>query len=122
MPLLSGAHDLYDTAIAELGDLRKLQKLTESNNDKIKDVIEQLEKRLPSGTIIHAMSFTEEGVTMNVTANDDEAGSNALIAKTLKQLKGIEYFKDNVDISGIKVVNENGISKVNFSITCTYVN
>jgi type IV pilus assembly protein PilM len=122
MPLLSGAHDLYDTAIAELEDLRKLQKLTESNNDKIKDVIEQLEKRLPSGTIIHAMSFTEEGVTMNVTANDDEAGSNALIAKTLKQLKGIEYFKDNVDISGIKVVNENGISKVNFSITCTYVN
>jgi type IV pilus assembly protein PilM len=122
MPLLSGAHDLYDIAIAELEDLRKLQKLTESNNDKIKDVIEQLEKRLPSGTIIHAMSFTEEGVTMNVTANDDEAGSNALIAKTLKQLKGIEYFKDNVDISGIKVVNENGISKVNFSITCTYVN
>ena len=51
---------------------------------------------------------------MNVTANDDEAGSNALIAKTLKQLKGIEYFKDNVDISGIKVVNETGISKVNY--------
>lgn len=122
MAPLSGAHDAYDLAVTELADLEKCKELTSSNNDRIKDVIEQMEKKLPSGTVIHAMNFTENEVTMNVTANDEGRGSNALIAKILKQLKGIEYFKDNADISGIKVENQNGISKVNFLITCTYVN
>lgn len=121
IPALCGTHNAYDLALLELEDLEKFQDMTASHNDKIKDVIEQLEKKLPSGTVIHSMKFTEEQVVMNVTANDDEAGSNALIAKTLKQLKGIEYFKDNVDISGIQVENNEGISKVNFSIICTYV-
>ena len=122
MPSLSEAHDAYKLALAELEDLERFQEMTTSNNDMIKDVIEQLEKKLPSGTLIHSMKFTEDQVIMNVTANDDEAGSNALIAKTLKQLKGIDYFKNQVDISGIKVENDNGISKVNFTITCSYVN
>lgn len=122
MPSLSEAHDAHRVALAELEDLDKFQEMTTSNNDMIKDVIEQLEKKLPSGTLIHSMKFTEEQVVMNVTANDDESGSNALIAKTLKQLKGIDYFKNNVDITGIKVENDNGVSKVNFTITCTYVN
>lgn len=121
MPPLSGAHEAYDLALAELADLEKLQEMTGSNNDMIKDVIEQLERKLPSGTVIHAMNFTEIGVVMNVTANDEGVGSNALIAKILKQLKGIEYFGDNVDISGIKVDNNDVISKVTFTITCTYI-
>ena len=122
MEPLSGAHDAYDLATAELMDLEKFEEMTGSNNDNIKDVIEQMEKKLPSSAVIHSMKFTETGVTMNVTANDEGTGSNALIAKILKQLKGIEYFQDNVDISGINVENRDGISKVNFVITCTYVN
>lgn len=122
MKPLSGAHDAYDLAITELADLEKFKEMTDSNNDNIKDVIEQMEKKLPSGAVIHSMKFTETGVTMNITANDEGTGSNALIAKILKQLKGIEYFQDNVDISGINVENQDGISKVNFVITCTYVN
>lgn len=121
MPPLSGAFDDYDKSVTELNDLKLLQELTESNNDRIKDVIEELERKLPSGTVTHTMKFTEDKVIMNVTANDDEAGSNALLAKILKQLKGIDYFKDNVDISGIRIEDDNGVSKVNFTITCTYV-
>ncbi len=121
MESLSGAHATYDLAVTELADLEKFQDLTDSNNDRIKDVIEQLEKKLPTSTIIHSMDFTEAGVTMNVTVNDEGAGSNALIAKILRQLKGIEYFGDNVDVSGIRVVNENGLDRVNFTISCIYV-
>lgn len=120
MESLSGAHDTYDLAVTELADLERFREMTDSNNDKIKDVIEQLERKLPSSTVIHSMNFTETTVTMNVTANDEGAGSNALIAKILKQLKGIEYF-DNVDISGIKVIKDDGMDRVNFSISCTYV-
>lgn len=121
MEELSGAHDAYELALIELTDLEKFKEMTSSNNDNIKDVIEQMEKKLPSGTVIHSMKFTETEVTMNVTANDEGTGSNALIAKTLKQLKGIEYFQNNVDISEINVENQNGISRVNFVITCSYV-
>lgn len=121
LPKLTGAHSEYDKSLKELEDLKKLETMTKSNNDHIRDVIEQMEKKLPKGTVTHSMEFTETGVVMNVTANDNSAGPNALIAKILKQMKDIEYFKENVDVSGISVVDENGISLVNFTITCSYV-
>jgi hypothetical protein len=117
---LSGAKEAYDLALAELNDLEKFMDMTDSNNDMIKDVIEQFERKLPSGVVVHSMNFTEKGVTMNVSALDMGAGSNAIIAKTLKQLKGIELFKNNVDISSINVQSNEGITRVSFTITCTY--
>lgn len=120
MKPLSGVKDAYDLAVTELADLEKLVDMTDSNNDRIKDVIEQFERKLPSGVVVNSMNFSESGVTMNVTAIDMGTGSNAIIAKTLKQLKGIEYFKNKVDISGINVQNQDGTSRVSFTITCTY--
>lgn len=120
MPALSGVHSEYETALKELEDLQTLDDMTESNNDTIKDVIGELENKLPTGTVIHSMQFTEKDVTMNVTASDNNAGSGALIAVIYKQLKTIEYFGDNVKISGITEVEENGVSMVSFTIVCTY--
>ncbi|MBH1939784.1 pilus assembly protein PilM [Mobilitalea sibirica] len=121
LPPLSGVHEELNAANAELGELTKLKDMTQSNNDYIKEIIDELERKLPSGTVIHTMVFQNTAVTMNVTANDDSAGPNALVYKTLKQLKTIKYFKENIDVSGISVSVENGISKVNFTITCKYV-
>lgn len=121
LPQLTGAHSTYETAVNELKDLEKLESMTKSNNDNIRDVIEQLEKKLPKGTVTHSMEFSEAGVVMNLTANDNSAGPNALIAKILKQVKDIDYFKDNVTVSGISVVDDNGLALVNFTLTCNYV-
>lgn len=119
MPPTSGFHSEYDQAVLELDNLHELEKMTQSNNDMIKDVIEELEKKLPSGTVINSMQFSETEVTMNVTINDDGGGSYALITKLIKQLKTIEYF-ENVDDSGITTSQEDLITKVSVTITCTY--
>ena len=116
---LSGAHEEYDKALAELEDLQKLEAMTGSRNDDITAIINELEKKLPSGSVIHSMQFTENGVNMNVTANDDSTGPNAIIAKTLIQLKNIDYFQ-SVDVSGISETEEDGLSKVTFTLSCTY--
>jgi type IV pilus assembly protein PilM len=119
MPQLSDSFSKYDQSVKELEDLQKLEDMTKSNNDLIKEVIGELEKKLPTGTIINSMQFAETGVTMNVTVNDNSIGPNAMIAKLLIQLKTIKYFQ-NADISGISSSQENGITNVNFTITCTY--
>jgi type IV pilus assembly protein PilM len=119
LPQLSGVHDEYGQAVLKLDDLLKLEEMTESNNDMIKEVIQELENKLPTGTIIHSMQFNESDVIMSVTVNNDSTGPNALIAKLLIQLKTIEYFQ-KVDVSDIVASQENEVSKVSFTITCTY--
>ena len=120
LPALSGVHEEYETVLKELDNLQELESKTKSNNDNIKNVITELESKLPKGTVIHSMQFTENDVTMSVTASDSKTGPNALIAVILKQLKTIEYFKENVQVSGITVSEENGSAMVSFTILCTY--
>lgn len=121
MPPISSTFSEYDKAVKELENLQQLEAMTQSKNDNIKEVIGELEKKLPSNTIITNLQFTETGIIMNVTANDiNSIGSNAIISKLILQLKAIQYFQ-NVESSGISVVEENGVSVVSVTITCTYV-
>lgn len=119
MPASTGIHEEYEKIQLELADLKTMDNLTKSQNEKINDVIKELENKLISGTIIHSMQFSETGITMSVTVADDNRGSNAIVAKMLLQLKSIEYF-DQVDISGTSSSEENGKTSVSFSISCTY--
>lgn len=119
IPRLSGAHEKYETELKELTDLKKFEQSTKSKNDNITSILSEMEKKLPTGTIIHSMQFNGSGLTMNVTINSGSIDSNAIIAKTLIQLKSIKYFS-NVDVSGTTNNSEDGISKVTFTISCTY--
>lgn len=119
LPKLSGVHEKYKAELKELADLKKFEQATKSKNDDITAIITELEKKLPTGTAIHSMQFNESGITMNVTINSSGIAANAIIAKTLIQLKTITYFS-NVDVSGITNNSEDGISKVTFTIACTY--
>lgn len=121
LPELSGVHEALEIAEKELANLQELEKYTQSNNDTIPHVIAELEKKLPNGTVIHSMQFTEAAVTMSVTASVGEVNPNALVAVILKQLKTIEYFRDQVEITGITVTEQDGVSYVSFNILCTYV-
>ncbi|MHB8131019.1 MAG: hypothetical protein ACYDEX_18730, partial [Mobilitalea sp.] len=119
LPQISLVYNEYDVAVKELEDLKLFEAMTQSKNDKIIAVIDELEKKLPSDTVILSMQFTESGITMNCTASDNNVGANALIAKLYKQLEEIEYFA-TVDVTGNPVDGDGITSKVNFSITCTY--
>lgn len=123
MPKLDGVHDEYNRYKEELEDLDKLVESTASRNDEIKDILAEFEKKLPSNTVINSMMFEESGVkvTMRITATDSKTGANALIAKTLKQLKSIHYFGENVTVVDSVISVEDGISVVTMSVKCTYV-
>lgn len=120
MPPISNTFSIYDKAVKELEELQILEDKTKSKNDNIKAVIDELEKKLPSKTLINTMQFSESGITMSVTAQESSISANALVAKSLVQLKSIEYFQ-MVDISDVSVTEENGISSITYTITCTYV-
>jgi len=119
MPPSSSIHSELAQAEKYLDNLKILEDMTHSNNDRIKDVIDELEKKLPSGTIINSMEFSDTGLIMNVSVNDDSRGAYAMLTKLIKQLKTIDDF-ENVDDSGITTTEQDGISKVSFTITCTY--
>ena len=120
MPALSGAREEYQAVLKELDNLEELESKIKSNNDYITDIITELEHKLPKGTVIRSMQFAQSSVTMSVTATAKDIGPKALLAATIKQLKGIEYFEDNIKISDIVMNKEDGISKVDFTVLCTY--
>lgn len=119
MPQVNDVYTEYDNSLAELSNLQQLEQSQSSNNDHINAVIEELEKKLPSGTSINTMQFTESGISMSVVADDHNAGANALIAKVYQQLEAISYF-ETVDIDGISMSQDEVSTKVSFTITCTY--
>jgi type IV pilus assembly protein PilM len=103
-----------------LDSLLKFQAVTGSRNDNISAIIKEFENKLPSGTTINTMQFSETGIMMSVTANVTDAGATALIAKFYSQLETIGYFED-VEISDDIKINEEAIPPTaSFTITCTY--
>ncbi len=109
----------YEKAKLELADLQMLESLTTNKNDNIDAIIEELEKKLPTNTVIHSLQFSGTGINMNVSVADNNKSPKALVAKVLLQLKTIDYFK-TVDISDLSVTEEEITSRVSFSIACTY--
>lgn len=118
MEPLSGVHDELEQAQAELEVVQNWDIMTQSKNELITDIIEELEKKLPSGTIIHSLQFSESGVNMQLSVYGDSLGLR--IAKLVKQLETIEYFADVVPPSSYTPTTEDGISSVSLTITCTY--
>lgn len=120
MPEPSSVHEELDKKKEYLLSLQEMDTSTQSNNDNIKEVIEALEKNLPSGTVINTMQFSDTQVTMSVTVNDTgNYGANAIVAKILTQLQSISYF-DKIDTSATTLEQEDFMTKISFSITCTY--
>lgn len=120
MPKPSSVHEELGKKKEYLLSLQELETNTHSNNDNIKEVIEALEKNLPSGTVINTMQFSETQVNMSVTVNDTgNYGANAIVAKILTQLQAIEYF-DKIDTSATTLEQVDFMTKISFSITCTY--
>ncbi|MDF2538298.1 MAG: Tfp pilus assembly protein ATPase PilM [Herbinix sp.] len=120
VPPLSGAHDEYNRALAERDNLYEMVEETQSNNDNIHDVINELERKLPAGASINSMQFSDNGVTMNVTANVIGTDSYSIITILIKQLKTIEFFGNVNPPSDVLEATDEGVPSVTFTITCSY--
>jgi type IV pilus assembly protein PilM len=120
MPEVSSVYQENEQAQSNLESLQEFDAATESNNDMINSVISELEDKLPTGSKINTMQFSETEVSMSITAVIPNAGANALIAKLYTELEKITYFS-KVDISDDISVDEEAIpSTASFTITCTY--
>lgn len=105
----------YAKAEERLKDLQ----LMESNmqgDQRISEVLTQLQANLLSNAMVKSIEFSETGVVMQIMMADNDYGANALVAKLLLQFKTIELF-DEVQDSNVSV-SENG--QINLTVSCTY--
>lgn len=119
LPDISSVYINNDKVEKDLSSLQDFEAATNSNNEHINDILTQLKEKLPTGTKIDSMQFSETGITMTATADDHNVGASALQAKLLTQLETIEYFATvDVEINTIEEGLESNY--VSFTINCTY--
>ena len=115
LPAESGIKEKYETATGQLEDLQSVEE-TATQEEKLEEVLAQLQANLLSNSVITSIQFTPTGVTMNILMADSKYGANTLVAKLLSQLKSIELF-DDVQDSNLLVGEDGQISLV---VTCSY--
>ena len=92
-------------------------KSTDSNNNGLRALIEQLEQKMPSSIRVISLNASAETVSLNITVNNKDSAADII--------KRIREF-DNVKISNISTIVETKAkddrSEVNFSLELNYVN
>ena len=90
--------------------------LTESSNNGLKDLIEQLERKMPSDIRVLSLNAVGENISLNVTLNSKDS-----VADMIKRVR--EF--DNVYIANISTISETKTeddkTEVNFSMDIIYV-
>ncbi|MGN1349700.1 MAG: pilus assembly protein PilM [Anaerovoracaceae bacterium] len=106
----------YQRAMNVNSEVKAIDTSTDRMNEYLTKVFAELEKKLPSSTVITSMSSTGDVLTMSMKVNSKEAA-----AKLLMQLKEMEYFSD-VQIAGLTDSQDEttGARVVEFTITCYY--
>lgn len=96
--------------------LEDMSKATFSNIENINEIISLLETSIPSDTIVHSLTSTNETLILNVTVSSKEEA-----AKLVSQIEGIEFF-DAVTTTGItdSKNEDTGANEVVFSVSCIY--
>lgn len=109
-------YNAYVTTKADFDYLTSVYDATSTNNEKLNDVIDELEAKLPSDAQVDALSINNTVIAMTLTvANKDEAAATVINLRTFKNFidvytDAITEFKDD----------ETGATGVTFTVTCTY--
>ncbi len=86
-----------------------------STTDALLEIMAELENKLPSGTVIHSLSSTDQALMLNVSCS-----SKAEAEKLLLQMQEISYF-ESIQLSGIAETEDDyGMVTVSFTLTCNY--
>ena len=92
-------------------------KLTTSNNNGLKALIGQLERKMPSDIRVLSLEANNEVISLNVTVSSKDSAAD--------MIKRIREF-DNVAISNISTISEtkekDERTEVNFTVDLAYVN
>lgn len=117
---LEGAKITYDKYIIAKNQRDNLANfytnVSSNNNDMLYEFIRDLEKNLPSDTILRDISFNNGAVSMNGVCRGKET-----LAKTLMQLKGMKNVYAVLTKGGSEEMSDDGVVTVSFNVTCVFV-
>lgn len=103
----------YKNTFESLNDMNKM---TFSNIENINEIISLLETNIPSDTIVHSLTSSNEALILNVTVSSKEEA-----AKLVSQIENIEYFKAVTTTGITDSKNEDtGANEVVLSVSCMY--
>ncbi len=116
---LAYVQEIYDdfvTVEARYNDVVTMFHHTDSTNDKLADVVEEMETKMPTGMKIISFTSDGQGITLEV-----EVGSKNEAAKVLDELATFESFS-KVGTTGVsEVTDEDGKMVINMMVVCTYI-
>lgn len=109
-------YDAYIKAQSVNTEVNAIDDSTNRMNEYLSNVLDELEQKLPSTSVITSMNSGADVLTMSMKVNNKETA-----AKLLIQLKDIDYFSD-VQISSLtdSTDEQSGSRKVEFTVTCYY--
>lgn len=106
----------YNAALADYEWAKQVDKATRSNNDNLKDFIEELEQKMPSEMHLLTLTATESSVNLNV-----EVSSKKAAATVVHQLRDF----DSITVGTVSTITdtkeETGGRTITFSVDCVYV-
>lgn len=95
--------------------VKEMYDATNHPNQKLGDLISELEEKLPSNSLIESFMIASNAITLSVKADSKETA-----AMVLQQLKSISILSQ-INTSGITVEdNKNGMVTVRFVVTAQY--
>lgn len=113
---IRGVYEENTKATADVEVISGVVATTESITDQLNDVIDELEKHLPSSAVVSTMTVADSSVSLAVTSD-----TKLSVAKLLMELKSIDMIQ-NVYVASIsETYDENNATKENYSVTFNMV-
>ena len=115
---LEGVVDIFNqyNVTTQLYDkYEEIYNMTKYNNEKLDDVLKNIEEKLPVKTRVAAFNVTDSGIVLNIQTERKE-----VIAKTIISLSEIEYFSEVKNYGYNEEVDENGLSAISYTVECLY--
>lgn len=116
LPLTKDEQGIYSELLLHITDIEALEQATKTKNEHLSELMNALEKTLPTQTKVQSLQITNTGISMNVVVPSKE-----VTAKLMLQLESMNTYFSDVNISGLSdSKDETGIGEVSFVITCQY--
>lgn len=116
LPVGDETEDRFQEVLGQLEQMEGLDQSTRKNAEQLYELMEVFEKNFVTITEVSSMQVTNEAISMNITMPSKKSA-----ARMILQLQGLTDYFEEVKISGVTETEEDGISRVTFSISCIFV-
>lgn len=115
---LEGIVDIYNTykdTSKKFDEYDRIYQKTLSKTDEIMDIINELEKVLPTNSRVNNIQVNSDNIVLNMQTSRKE-----VIAQTLSSLRSEKYFSKVTNAGFTQQEDENGLISVSYTVECYY--